>query len=79
MKKIGNTIAEYIWRHASAIFLMVNVWCIALCNPFVVDKFQGIYRYPVTVTGSIIWDVIWFVGCIGCGFLEHIIRKFDET
>ena len=78
MKKIFITVADYIWRHLSMMLLMAFVFCIGLCNPFVVDKYQVIYRYHVSVIGSAIWDVVWFIGCVGCGFLEHFIRKCEQ-
>ena len=62
MSKFIDFICEvmsYISKHWSAIFITDIILSMGLLNPFVVEKFQTMYRYPVTKTGAMVWDIVF--------------------
>ena len=76
MKKIITAVVGYIWRHWSAIILTVIVYDLALVNPFVVDRYQSIYKYPVTSKMAIMWDIIFVLAAVMVIIVDRIAKKW---
>ena len=68
-------VAEYIFRHWSAIVITGMIISIGMLNPFVVEKYQSIYTYPVTKTGAMVWDIMFVLMII----IAWNIDKWIET
>lgn len=73
---IGDIMA-YSAKHWSAIFITDLVMSIGLLNPFVVEKFQTIYKYPVSKTGSIVWDVVFMLMIVFVWNLDKLIKRLE--
>lgn len=78
IKKIIDGFVKYLMKHWSAIIVTDSVLSMGLVNPFVVDKFQSIYRYPVTRGVALIWDGVYIITIIVVILLDRWIEKLDE-
>ena len=76
--KMINAICEWLWTHMSAIVATTMVIYIGLCNPFVTDKFQSIYKYPVTPLAAFGWDVVFIVIAAIMIIAERVLSKTEK-
>ena len=68
-------VADYIFRHCCAIIITGLVISIGFLNPFVVEKYQMIYSYPVTKTGATVWDIVFIVMIVIVWNVDKYILK----
>ena len=73
---IGDIMA-YIAKHWRAIFITDLVLSMGLLNPFVVERFQSIYKYPVSKTGSIVWDAVFMLMIVFVWELDKLIERLE--
>ena len=78
MSKFIREVMGYIGTHWSAIFITDLVVSIGLLNPFVVDKLQAIYKYPVTKAGSIAWDIAFVIMIVFVWNLDKWIKTLED-
>lgn len=71
-------VADYIFRHCCAIIITGLVISIGFLNPFVVEKYQMIYSYPVTKTGATVWDIVFIVMIVIAWNADKYISKMLE-
>lgn len=68
---IVKVVYEWIGTHWAAMITTTMVINIALCNPFVVDRFQTMYKYHVTPMTSLLFDVLWTIMAIFSIYVDH--------
>ena len=80
MRKFIDFICEvmcYSAKHWSAILITDMMLSIGLLNPFVVEKFQSIYRYPVTKNGAMVMDIVYIIIIIIAWNVDKWINKLE--